>query len=168
MLRHSVVFFSCLLLPKGLAFIAGEINLLFLACAKCCRSFSIAVAQVTRNHESSRQPLSVENKAFFYTVVSRKLECSATCSAVNTGAVLIIIPTKSGCESTHLRKISCVNCVRCSSSASSFLPYFPPPPARPRLSLSLRCVHASHFARVQSTAANRIQKSTVSPLPQSQ
>lgn len=75
------------------------------------------------------------------------------------GAALIIIPTKSRCESTHLRQSSSVNCIRCCSSASSFSTLFLFfSPARPRPSPSWQCAHASHFARIQSTAANRIQK----------
>lgn len=79
-----------------------------------------------RKQESSRQPPGDETKLlFFFSPLLYPGNSSVLPLALqNTGAALIISPTKSRCESTHLRKSNSVNCIRCSSSLCFFLFYF--------------------------------------------
>lgn len=76
----------------------------------------------------------------------------------NTGDALIISPTKSRCESTHLRKSNSVNCIRCSSSlcfllSCFFFSFFREATAvagfavRARLTL---CLHSKHSGKPHS------------------
>lgn len=74
---------------------------------------------------------------------------------LNTGAALIIIPTKSRCESTHLRKSSSVNYIRCSSSASSFSTLFFSHEATAIAAFAVRarltlCPHSKHSGKSHS------------------
>lgn len=119
--------------------------------------------------QADNRPVTKQSFFFFFAaLVSRKFKCSATCSAKHGGCAYHQPHKESMWKHSPQKKQLCeLHQVFFLSLLFPFLLFFFFS-ARPRPSLALQCAHASHFARIQSTAANSIQKSTFSPLPQSQ
>lgn len=111
---HCIFFFFLVFFLRGSSSL-GVDKPTFWACTNCCHLFSIA-----GDEEDDLRRQRKQSSFFIFLLLLYPGNSSVLPPArLSTGSALIIIPTKSRCESTHLSKGSSVNCIRC-SSASSF------------------------------------------------